>query len=62
MQSLLFEKPTKRGGFEGANDIDEQGSQVATVEATLPSHQLQTNRVLFKEDSSSVQPEGSIVT
>jgi hypothetical protein len=30
MQSLLFEKPTKWGGFEGANDIHEQGSQVAT--------------------------------
>ncbi len=56
----LFEKPAKSGGFEGAHDMDVQGTQVATDLATQLNSQLQTKCVLFEEDSSSSQAEETL--
>ncbi len=51
----LFETPAKSGGFEGAHDMDEQGTRVATDLAMQLNSQLQTKCVLSEEDSSSSQ-------
>ncbi|CAM6033697.1 unnamed protein product [Sphagnum compactum] len=56
----LIEKPAKSGGFEGAHDMDEQGTQVATDLATQLNSQLQTKCVLSEEDSSSSQAEETL--
>ncbi len=56
----LFETPAKSGGFEGAHDMDEQGTRVATDLAMQLNSQLQTKCVLSEEDSSSSQAEETL--
>jgi hypothetical protein len=56
----LFEKPAKSGEFEGAHDMDEQGTQAATDLATQLNSQLQTKCFPSEEDSFSSQKEETL--
>jgi len=60
ISTKLFEKPAKSRGFEGAHDMDEQGTRVATDLATQLNCQLQTKCALSKEDSSSSQAKETL--
>ncbi len=56
----LFETLAKSRGFEGAHDMDEQGTRVATDLAMQLNSQLYTKCVLSKEDSVPSRPEETL--